>query len=196
MNRSLRPCHGLLSGIVFITTLGAGFGQEPSLEELLPGLKERAVVLEIISRVVDRNQQVVWNSVNSKVTFPGRPVRINMVGTNVAMTLQFTLFFRPGYPGDSNVLVAQGQIWVDVPDEGIRYQTTLQTIPIEVGEPIFFFPLGSPSSPEETRIELQLEFRPYVEPDRSGRPSRGPRDPEGSPTDADREPGAGATEGR
>jgi hypothetical protein len=176
-----------LGGIVFITTLGAGFGQEPSLEELLPGLRERAVVLEIISRVVDRNQQIVWNSVNSKVTFPGRPVRINMVGTNVVMTLQFTLFFRPGSPGNSNVLVAQGQIWVDVPDEGIRYQTTLQTIPIEVGEPIFFFPLGSPNSPEETRIELQLEIWPYEAYDRPRREAedRDRREPGGSGADAD-----------
>jgi hypothetical protein len=163
-----------LGGIIFITTLGAGFGQESSLEDLLPGLRERAVVLEIISRVVDRNQQIVWNSVNSKVTFPGRPVRINMVGTNVAIALQFTLFFRPG---SNNVLVAQGQIWVAAPDEGIRYQTTLQTIPIELGEPIFFFPLGSPNSPEETRIELQLEIRPYE--DRIERPRERPEPPAG-----------------
>ncbi|MDR2177642.1 MAG: hypothetical protein LBP20_06315 [Treponema sp.] len=178
-----------MSGIVFITTLGAGFGQEHFLEDMLPGLKERAVVLEIVSRVVDRNQQIVWNSVNSKVTFPGRPVRINMVGTNVAMTLQFTLFFRPGKRGNGNVLVAQGQIWVDVPDEGIRYQTTLQTIPIEVGEPIFFFPLGSPNSPEETRIELQLEIRPYEKYDG---PGRYPGATEPSPDAAE----AGKTEGR
>ncbi|MDR0670005.1 MAG: hypothetical protein LBF95_07980 [Treponema sp.] len=171
MIRFPRPCHDLLRGIVFITTLGAGFGQEPSLEDLLPGLKERAVVLEITSRVVDRNQQIVWNSVNSKVMFPGRPVRINMMGTNVAMTLQFTLFFRLGTP--ESVLVAQGQIWVEVPDKGIWYQPTLQTIPIEVGESIFFFPLGSPNSPEETRIELLLEIRPYDD-DRMERP--GPRD--------------------
>ncbi|MDR1025524.1 MAG: hypothetical protein LBL56_07335 [Treponema sp.] len=171
----LRPRRGFLGGILFFAALGAGFGQEPSLEDLLPGLRERAVILEIISRVVDRNQQVVWNSVDSKVTLPGKPVRINMVGTNVLIALQFTFFFRPGF---NSVLVAQGQIWVDVPDEGIRYQTTLQTIPIEIGEPIFFFPLGSPDSPEETRIELELEIRPYGEMEQDASPwDRGRRDP-------------------
>ncbi|MDR1444955.1 MAG: hypothetical protein LBI94_08765 [Treponema sp.] len=174
MSCSLRPRRGFLRGILFFAALGAGFGQEPSLEDLLPGLRERAVILEIISRVVDRNQQVVWNSVNSKVTLPGKPVRISVVGTNVAMALQFTFFFRPGY---NSVLVAQGQIWVDVPDEGIRYQTMLQTIPMGIGEPIFFFPLGSPNSPEETRIELQLEIRPYGE--RMEVPPRERRDPPG-----------------
>jgi hypothetical protein len=143
---------------LFFTALGAAFGQETALEELLPELKERAIVLDIISRVVEQNQQVVWNSINSKVTIPGRPVGIKMVGANVVMALQFTPFFRPG---GNNVLVAQGQIWVNVADEGMRYQTTLQTIPIEFGEPIFFFPLGSPASPEDARIELQLEIRPY-----------------------------------
>lgn len=98
-----------------------------------------------------------------------------MMGTNVVMALQFTFFFRPGF---TSVLVAQGQIWVDVPDEGIRYQTTLQTIPIEIGEPIFFFPLGSPNSPEETRIELELEIRPYGETEHNVPPwERDPRDP-------------------
>ncbi|MDR1972486.1 MAG: hypothetical protein LBQ46_11265 [Treponema sp.] len=178
MSFSLRPCSKFLGSILFVTILGAGFSQETSLEELLPELKERAVVLDIISRVVEENQQVVWNSVNSKVTIPGRPVGIKMVGANVVMALQFTPFFRPG---GNSFLVAQGQIWVDVPGEGMHYQTTLQTIPIEFGEPIFFFPLGSPNSPQETRIELQLEIRPYTQggtnrrprpdsPDVSGRP--------------------------
>jgi hypothetical protein len=178
MNYPLRPRRGFLGGILFFAALGAGFGQEPSLEDLLPGFRERAVILEIISRVVDQNQQIVWNSVNSKVTLPGKPVRISMVGTNVAMALQFTFFFRPGY---NSVLVAQGQIWVDMPDDGIRYQATVQTIPIEIGEPIFFFPLGSPESPEETRIELQLEIRPYGEYGRTEQnaPPRGRRNPGG-----------------
>jgi hypothetical protein len=158
MNLPFRSCRGFLGGILVFTALGAGFGQETSLEELLPELKERAIVLDIVSRVVEQNQQVIWNSVISKVTIPGRPVGIKMVGANVVMALQFTPFFRSE---GSNVLVAQGQIWVNMADEGMRYQTTLQSIPIEFGEPVFFFPLGSPASLEDARIELQLEIRPY-----------------------------------
>jgi hypothetical protein len=199
MNRFPRPRRTLVGGIIFITALGAGFSQEfPSLEELLPGLRERALVLEIVSRVVDRNQQIVWNSVNSKVTIPGRPIRINMVGTNVVMALQFTLFFKPGA---HSILVAQGQIWVDLPEEGIRYQTTLQTIPIDIGEPIVFFPLGSPNSPEETRIELQLEIRPYEDheeeepdPPRGRGPGRAGPPPPRSPAESARQDRAEAAE--
>jgi hypothetical protein len=62
-----------------------------------------------------------------------------------------------------NMLVAQGQIWVNVPDEVIRYQTTMQTIPLEYGEQIYFFPLGRVDTQNEARIEIQLEIRPYAE---------------------------------
>lgn len=160
MNCIFQPCRTFLGGLLFFMVLGAGAGQENSQEELPPELRERAVVLDIISRVVERNQQVVWNKVTSRVTIPGRPIGIKIVGANVVIALQFTPFFRRG---GNSVLVVQGQIWVDIPGEGMHYQTTLQTMPIEFGEPLFFFPLGSPSSPQETRIELELEIRPYTE---------------------------------
>jgi hypothetical protein len=158
MNFIFQACRKFLGGLLFFVVLGAGTGQENSREELPPELRERAVVLDITSRVVEQNQQVVWNSVTSRVTIPGRPVGIKIVGANVVMALQFTPFFRRG---GNSVLVVQGQIWVDIPGEGMHYQTTLQTMSIEFGEPLFFFPLGSPSSPQETRIELLLEIRPY-----------------------------------
>ena len=68
--------------------------QESSLEEL-PGLRERAVVVHISSRIVEQNQQVVWNSENSRVTLPGRPVGLKLVGTNLIVAVQFTPFIRP-----------------------------------------------------------------------------------------------------
>jgi hypothetical protein len=162
-----RSYRSFLGSILFFTALSAGFTQETSLEELLPELRERAVVLDIISRVVEQNQQVVWNSVNSKVTIPGRPVGIKIVGANVVMVLQFTPFLRAG---GNSILVAQGQIWVEIPGQGMHYQTTLQTIPMEFGEPVFFFPLGAPESPNDARIELQLEIRPYGDADGEPKP--------------------------
>jgi hypothetical protein len=160
MSLIFQPCRKFLGSLLFFVALGAGVGQENSQEELPPELRERAVVLDITSRIVEKNQQVVFNAVTSRATIPGRPIGIKIVGANVVMALQFTPFFRRG---GNSVLVVQGQIWVDIPEEGMHYQTTLQTMPIEFGEPLFFFPLGSPSSPQDTRIELQLEIRPYTE---------------------------------
>jgi hypothetical protein len=149
----------LFGSFLFLAANAAVGAQEPSLEEMLPGLKDRAVVLEMVARVVEQNQQETWNSVNSKVTIPGRPVGLKLVGANVVVAVQFTPYLRRN---GRNMLVAQCQIWVDVPNEGISYQTTMQTIPLEFGEQIYFFPLGSVNSQNDARIEIMLELKPYA----------------------------------
>jgi hypothetical protein len=155
-----------LSSLLFLTANVAVMAQDPGLEDMLPGLKDRAVVLDMTARVVEQNQEEVWNSVNSKVTIPGRPVGLKLVGANVVVALQFTPYLRRN---GRSMLVAQGQIWVNVPGEGIRYQTTMQTIPLEFGERIYFFPLGSADSPEDAWIEIMLELRPYGKDGKDGK---------------------------
>jgi hypothetical protein len=149
-----------LLGALLVAAVGAVLAQELSLEELVPALKEQAVKMAIVARVVERNQEEVWNSVNSKVTIPGRPVGMKLVGNNIVVAVQFTPYRQRN---GRNILVAQGQIWIDVPNQGIRYQTTMETIPLEYGEQIYFFPLGSGENPNEPRIEIQVEINPYSE---------------------------------
>jgi hypothetical protein len=86
-------------------------------------------------------------------------VGLKLVGANVVVAVQFTPYLRRN---GRNVLVAQCQIWVDVPNEGINYQTPMQAIPLEFGEQIYFFPLGSRNSQDNARIEIMLELKPYV----------------------------------
>ena len=148
-----------LGGILFFAANAAIPAQEPSLEQL-PGLRERAVVMHIVSRIVEQNQQVVWNSENTRVTMPGRPVGIRLVGSDLVVAVQFTPYLRPSGP---HMLVAQGQIWFNVPGEGVSFQTTMQTIHLEFREQVYFFPLGSMKSENEAHIEIQLVLEPYVE---------------------------------
>ena len=133
--------------------------QETPLEEL-PGLRERAVVVRMISRIVEQNEEVVWNSETSSVTIPGRPVGLKLVGSNLVASIQFTPFLRPN---GKHTLVTQGQIWINAPNEGISYHTTMQTIPLEFREQVYFFPLGSMEAQDEARIEIQLVLEPYSE---------------------------------
>lgn len=154
-------------GIFYFINIAAA--QEFSLGNMLPGIRERAVVIDIVARVVEHDsdaaQREVWNSVSSKITIPGRPVTLRLVGSNIVIAVQFTPYFpRNG----NNVLVAQGQIWMNVPDQGIRYQTTLQTIPLEFGESIYFFPLGSEPSENGVRIEIQIQLNRYAGPPLDG----------------------------
>ena len=162
-----RTCFA--SGIFLLaawTSLGA---QEPSLEDL-PGFRERAVLMRMVSQIVEQNKQIVWNSEIAKATIPGRPVGLKLVGSNLVVAVQFTPFLRAN---GRHILVAQGQIWVNVPDEGIRYYTTMQTIPLQFREQIYFFPLGSMETQDEAQIEIQLIMEPFWEgpsPEEAGNP--------------------------
>ena len=148
----------LLTGVIFAAISTVANAQETTALEELPGLRERAVVMHIVSRIVEQDQQVVWNSENTRVVLPGRPVGLKLVGTNVVVAVQFTPFLRPR---GQHILIAQGQIWINIPGEGIRYHTTIQTIPLEWREQIYFFPLGSMEVKDEAQIEIQLVLEPY-----------------------------------
>ena len=133
---------------------------DSSIQNLLPRFRGRAVVLEINARVVEQNQVVVWDESHRKATFPGRPVGIKLVGANVVVIAQFTPYIRHR---TQKFLVAQGQIWMEIPGQGIRYQTSMQTIPLEFGEPVYFFPLGPARENESASIEVMLTMHPYEE---------------------------------
>jgi len=85
---------------------------------IFPRFNGRALVLDINARLVEQNETVIWNEVHQKTTLPGRPVGIKLVGTNIVVVAQFTPYVRRGA---QTFLVAQGQVWMEVPGQGIRY---------------------------------------------------------------------------
>jgi hypothetical protein len=146
-----------------LIAVSAGLGAQEATTresplEALPGLRERAVVVTMISRIVEQNEEVVWNSETSSVTIPGRPVGLKLVGSNLIAAVQFTPFLRPN---GKHLLVTLGQIWINVPNEGISFHTTMQTIPLEFSEQVYFFPLGSVKEQDAPSIEIQLVLEPY-----------------------------------
>jgi hypothetical protein len=155
----MRRCLYLF-GAFFLLAGNSLSAEEPPPGEAHSGLGGRAVVLDISARVVEQNQVEIWNESHRRLTIPGSPVGIRMVGANVVVVAQFTPYLRKG---GQNLLVAQGQIWVEIPDEGIRYQSTIQTIPIDFDEPIYFFPLGSSDNEDSARIEIMLTMKVYTE---------------------------------
>ena len=143
--------------VLFFLAASALAAQETTLEQV-PGLRERAVVMHIVSRIVEQNQQVTWDSDNTKLTFPGRPVGLKLVGSDIVVAVQFTPFLRPN---SKHILVTQSQVWINVPNEGISYHTTMQTIPLQFNEQIYFFPLGSIAENDGPQIEIQIVMEPY-----------------------------------
>jgi len=143
-----------LLGAVFIVSANLNVHAQDSnngLGEMVSGLKRRAVVMDIDARVLGEEQAVVWNETHRKLAIPGSPVGIKLVGSNVVVVAQFTPFIRR----QGSVLVAQGQIWYNEPGKGISYYTSIQTISLEFGKPIYFFPLGT-SHQFDSSIEIIL----------------------------------------
>jgi hypothetical protein len=128
------------------------------MRNMPPRFQGRAVVMNIDARILD-NGEIVWNETVQKTTIPGRPIEIKMVGENLVVVARFT--FIRNHSGGQKLLVAQGQVWMADPAQGIRYQTSVQTIPLEFNETVCYFPLG-PFKPESgaSSIEVLLTLRP------------------------------------
>jgi len=129
-----------------------------STTRLIPGLRRRILVLNINTRVLENEQNVVWNETHQKITMPGSPVSIRLVGANGVVAMQFTPFLHQ----QGNMLIAQSQIWINNPDSGASYYTSIQTIPMEFDEPIYFFPLGT-SGELKSSIEMMITVNRYRE---------------------------------
>jgi hypothetical protein len=134
--------------------------QEPGTQGLIPAPRNQAVVLDIDARVVETNQTVVWKEAHQRLTIPGRAVGMNLVGANLAVAVQFTPYLRSK---GQHMLVAQVQMWVEDPKQGIRYQTSLQTIPLDFDEPVYFFPLGTVSA-NSAHIEIKIILKHHKDP--------------------------------
>ncbi|MDR0447398.1 MAG: hypothetical protein LBH07_01890 [Treponema sp.] len=137
--------------------------------------QELRLVLQINTKIQENNKEI-GNTFNSRVTIPGRPVEIKLVGDNLTIEVRFTPYLRQG----KYALVAQSQIWINVPNRGMSYKTNTHSIPIDFGEPILYFPLGSDSASDNPLIELQITMYRYgEEPNPAEGSSRQPRPREG-----------------
>jgi len=135
-----------------------GMGGMGNMGGMMPGLRRQALVLDICARVLEQEETVVWNENLRRFAIPGSPVGIKLVGSNIIVSIQFTAFIRHY----GNILVAQGQIWIEDPEQGIIYYTSIQTIPMELDEPIYFFPLGT-SEQLSPSIEIIITVNLYDE---------------------------------
>jgi len=139
--------------IIPINAQNRGFNSSTTV----PENRRQALVLNINSRVLEEDgKKVVWSENNRKTSISGIPVGVQLVGSNIVVVVQFTPYIR----NDGNVLVIQGQIWVADPEKGVTYFTSIQTVPMEFSEPVYFFPLGE-SKNLSPSIEIVITVSPY-----------------------------------
>jgi len=139
-----------------------------ALQELL----SKALTVTVSARILPpdaapdadaQEEKPVWNAESTKLTIPGRSIRVRLDGDNVRINLICTPYLQD----DGEVLLlAQGQVWFTEPqDNQNRYVSTFYSIPVSYGEKVLFFPLGV-SNPDENQkehfnIELEIKIVPY-----------------------------------
>lgn len=144
-------------GSLVAQSTARGFDLDTSLAEMMSGVLE----VHITARIIDENDnELVWSLDVTRVTISGRSVSVRMEGNNITIVADFTPYWT-----DENelLLVAQGQTWVGAGDaDDGEYRTSFTTLPIQLGEPIVFFPLGIDQIPVETeeygRLNIELEI--------------------------------------
>jgi hypothetical protein len=136
----------------------------PSPNRVPPGFKNRALSFNIIARVFEKTDggewAEVWQADSDKNTISGQPVSIKLAGTNIIVIVQITPYLRGS---GQNMLVAQGQIWLEDEMHNVHYQTTISSIPVDFGEEIFYFPLGERNENSVNFIEICITMNPYTD---------------------------------
>lgn len=143
--------------------LGLSSLQGEELEGTLKYLKDKALAVNIATRVLEKDQVMVWHTESSKITISGRAVSIRLSGDNVLVLADITPYMNAD---GSLLLVAQGEVYISSSDDGgVKYYSTMKSVPIESGEKVIFFPLGVAFDSDKNvyTIELEIEVLPYSE---------------------------------
>jgi len=159
-----------IAGILLLAITASAGAIE--IDDILQAVLDQALTVRIVARVTEDGRETVHNYELTQVTISGRAVRLRLEGGNLTIVAEFT----PYETEDRSILlIAEGQIWLTTPgNEVVQYRTSLKSIPLELGERVFFYPLGrsaldidlddaNGSGTEEGRlnIELEVQVEPY-----------------------------------
>ena len=150
MRRAALPLFALFA-------LSHATAQDWALEDSVKEVLDQALRINVVARVLpsDSGEPVTL----SKLTVPGHAVAIRLEGSNVRIRANLTPYILES---GRLILVAQGEVWFSEPSahDAVQYLSSLESLPIELGEKIFFYPLGLPNPVEGTnRFNLALEIQ-------------------------------------
>ena len=145
---------------------GQAQGTETDPKEALQELLSKALTVTVSARILppDTEEETpIWNAESTKLTIPGRSIKVRLDGDNVRIYLICTPYLQDN---GEVLLLAQGQVWFTEPqDNENRYVSTFYSIPVSYGEKILFFPLGvsSADTPQNKHLNIELEIKivPY-----------------------------------
>jgi hypothetical protein len=138
-------------------------------DEALHQLLSKALTISISARVLPQGADAaqsdtpVWNEESTRLTIPGRSIRVRLDGDHVRIYLICTPYVQEN---GEVLLLAQGQVWFSEPtDNESKYSSTYYALPMSFGTPIFFYPLGVADADQQRKdyfnIELEIKIAPY-----------------------------------
>lgn len=155
----------ILSMVSFLVPGFAQENQAPGPEgpgELLHYLQENALSVYIAASVSEPNNKNVWHTESKKVTISGRAVQVKLTGENVIIFADIIPYMNEDR---TILLVAKGEVWAQSEaSSGVRYYSTMKSLPVRPGEPVIFFPLGRAMDQKQNIYTIQLEISvvPYT----------------------------------
>ena len=157
----MRPRTGISLITLLLLNIHPAAVQNLELPDSLEELIDSALRLHINARIVDEDRSdAVWTMDVTRITVSGHAVNVRLDGTNITVIAEFTPYWESD---DSLLLLVQGQTWIhdDTAPEDPEYRTSFTTLPVRLGEPIVFLPLGSSRLPLDTerfgRLNIELE---------------------------------------
>ena len=163
----LRLARRIIFGLLSFLALPISAQDEDETFDLLT---DKALSIHITARITQNDEETVWDMELTRVTISGRTVTIRLEGSNIVVVANFTPYREEG---DSVLLVAQGQTWISIDDSetDVQYRTSFTSLPVTLGEPALFFPLGSrpigvtldTDATESFNIELEVTVEQYAE---------------------------------
>lgn len=151
--------------LAVVATNSQAQSADPDPKEALQ-LLSKALSVTVSARVLPPDAQEetpIWNAESTKLTLPGRSIKVRLDGDNVRIYLVCTPYMQD----DGEVLLlAQGQVWFTEPqDKENRYYSTFYSIPVSFGEKVLFFPLGLSDVDKQQKdffnIEVEIKIVPY-----------------------------------
>ena len=122
---------------------------------------ERFYQIKINLKILDDGKKELVNTDWNLATFSGKPVSINLKGNNLFIKADMTPYYSDK---KSILLLTQANVRLKPTDSEVsKFYSTVNSLPIKLGEKALFFPLGLLDEKMEniSSCVLEIEVQPY-----------------------------------
>jgi hypothetical protein len=154
----------IVAPLMLVAAAFAARAEDLNITEALKSLLDNALEVKISARIFPADAaQEPWIAESTRLTIPGRAVKVRLEGDNVRIYLICTPYVQEN---GEVLLLSQGQVWfTEPPEKEAKYFSTFYSIPVAYGEKVLYFPLGvsdtAGKSPGFFNIELEIVIVPY-----------------------------------